>query len=342
MVPKFILKPGEKVSLSGIPGIPILPPAKCDSHGDIYVRFIGYDDPDPWRSPVTEFSSNGEKLATFSADNAGSWNSGETASFAIGPDGGVYLLADRRGPHRTVQSGILAFDRDGSHRFNALLHLPIDLVHHLAAFSNGNFLIVATRKAKPRPPRIPGAPVHLNQGKGKRPPVQPLAFLVGHDGRLIKKIVLRTSLYLPGEKPKGSALQLKASVADLSSLVTGEDGNTAYLLFQEAEPTIYAISSSGKVESAFQVEPPAPGYGAVGMNWADGLGLLLESAHIVNHGFLAKHMYFSVVDPQTGQRLDDYEGATKLGTSLACFSRQNIFFFSVVKGKAMLQQAEIQ
>jgi hypothetical protein len=131
-------------------------------------------------------------------------------------------------------------------------------------------------------------------------------------------------------------------VADLSSLVTGEDGNTAYLLFQEAEPTIYAISSSGKVESSFQVEPPAPSYGAVGMSWADGLGLLLESAHLVKHGFMAKDMYFSVVDPETGQRLEDYEGAAGLGTSLACFSRENIVFFSTIKGKAVLRQADIR
>ena len=134
---------------------------------------------------------------------------------------------------------------------------------------------------------------------------------------------------------------MKASLTGLSSLVAGEDGN-AYAMFQADEPTVFVISSAGEIVRSFKVGPPSPGFVAIGMNWADGLGLLLQTAEMKKHTVWTSQMLFSVVDPQTGERLGDYQVGPQLCTGLACFTRERILFLASDKGKMVIRNAEIQ
>jgi hypothetical protein len=342
-VPVFSLEPGRRIPLNTA-GIPFFDRGKCDGDGNVYVRLLpGRFDPHMFSTPVTEFSSDGEQRAVFSLAAAPRWDPGDILDFAIGPNGRVYLLVDRPNKQkRKMENGILVFDLDGALRSTVHLELALDTINKLAVFSTGDLLVLGAKKAEQQPPHIPGTPAHRKNSTDDRPPVNPVAYVVGQDGRLLKSIRLPESLIPGSVRHPGPPLTVSATAGDTADLVMDEYGHTAYLMFQKSEPVVYTISPAGTVIRSFPIQPPPGGYSAISMNWADGLGLLLETAHIVKQGFLNSQVRFSVVDPQTGERLNDYRLGPNLGAALACFSRQRIAFLTTTKGKLTMTEADIR
>ncbi len=338
-VPEYRLSVGRGTPLNSA-AIPNFGAVKCDSRGNVYLRLL-LQNFVSFYTPVTEFSRDGSRRAAFSLSAAPRWVPGDIMDYAIGPNGRVYLLVDHLNKQRKTEDGILVFGQDGDLRSTIRLQLGTPDVDRIGVFSTGDFLVLATKRAKQAQPLIPGTPVHGKITAEHRAPVNPVAYLVGHDGRLLKTILPPEGLVLTRDHHAGPPLEISATSGDTAQLVMSEYGHTAYLMFEKGVPVVYAISSSGDVLRSFPIELPSGGFTPIMMTWANGLGLLLESAHVVNHGFPASQVRFSVINPQTGERLDDYRVGPRLGTDLACFSRQHITFLTSPKGKLTLTDATI-
>lgn len=341
-VPQYTLEANGTTPLGGLDWLTALYPT-CDAQGNVYLRILpGSLSSDMFTTPVTEFSSDGERKTTFSLAAAPGWAQGEFIDFAVSDDGNVYLLADRLAPHRKVDYAILGFDRDGSHILTAPLDFPVYTYDHIAAFSTGEFLVIGGKKAQAPPPRIPGTPITAKQLHHQEPEVEPLGFVVHDDGRLIQEVVLPADpLDVDRGKATGPPLVVTGSAEQgRAAVVPGTDGNI-YLMIAGSVPFVYAISSAGKIVHSFAVQLPSPAYTPIGMKWAGGLGgLLIESAAMKNGGFSTSQMLLSVVDTTTGQRIADYHIGPELGVLPACFNQRHIYFVASLNGKMVLREAE--
>ncbi len=326
--------------------MPMLSPVRCDSGGNLYLRLEPGALPDmPFSKPITKFSSEGEKKAVYSLENAAGWTPGDIDDFVVAQDGTVYFLADHLTRDKKLVYGILSFDGDGNFLSAVRLHLPIQNFERLAVFSTGQFLVTGTDKVKPAPPQIPGKKVTEKQLEGRddeEPPLEPIAFVVDRRGEVVKKVNLpEDPLSVKNGKAYGSPLQFGGSREGYEWIVAGNQGNV-YAMFPTSEPIVYVISPAGDIVRSFFVRLPQH-YTPFVMKWAWGFdGLLLESGEIVKQGITAQHMLFSVIDPSTGQVVGNYRVTAKLGVTPACFTQQNIFFLGSDKGKLVMREAEIQ
>ncbi len=341
-VPQYTLRAGRATPVGGLDWTPVLYPG-CDANGNLYARVLpGSVGPHMFTTPVTKFSSDGERKATFSLAAAPGWEQGDFVDFTVGEDGMVYLLAERLAPHRKIDHAILGFDRDGNLALNAPLDFPVASFDHIAAFSTGEFLVIAARKTQAPPQQVPGTPTAAKRLQNQEPDVEPIGFVVHGDGRLIQEVALPVSpLSVDKGKATGPPLVVSASSEQgRAALVAGTDGNI-YVMIAGGAPFVYAISAAGEIVHSFAVKLPSPAYTPIGMMWAGGLGgLLIESAEIKNNGFSSSQTLLSVVDTTTGERIADYHVGPELGTLPACFNQRHIYFLGSRDGKLVMREAE--
>jgi hypothetical protein len=124
-----------------------------------------------------------------------------------------------------------------------------------------------------------------------------------------------------------------------ASLVIHEDGNL-YAMFRREEPQIHVISSDGAEVRSFGVKPPTEESEAIDLAVAAGAGLIVFFAEKGERtAYPANKMTFSLVNPQTGERIYDYQSNPRLGGALGCYDRGSFLFLSSSQGKLAVVRA---
>jgi hypothetical protein len=339
VVPRYRLEVSRETPLGNLAAANLLLPHGCDARGNLYIRV--YQPSRTFLAPIHKFTPEGERKAVFSTDSVKDWEGAEIYDYAIGSDGQVYLLAVRENKDRDMEFGVLAFAEDGRHRFSIPIKIALDSVEHLGVFSSGEFLLIGFRKVEEPPQRIPGTP-SAEENKRKRPPVEPIFVVVNRNGEVLREAASLTNSHAVQTETGGEPIRVPASAVNRATLAAGDDGHI-YLLLAEEKPTVYAISRTGEVVRTLKVNPPGEKAVALRIAPAPGLGLLLVTAEKQEMGLGAVYpgdrIYFSLIDPQSGERLYDYQSNTKLGGSLACPTPQGMLFVGESEGKLVIRKA---
>lgn len=326
--PRMRLEVKKEIPVAGLAAEPTFEPIRCDTRGNIYIRFHGSR---PFASPVQKISPEGERKAVFSLEKVPGWEKGEFADFQVDDSGQVYLLAVRLGRNRTMEYGVVALDEEGRHQLTAELKMPfrLDSVDRLGVFRTGEFLLAGYRKLaegeEPAAKNAPGA---------EKATVEPMAVIADRNGNLVREVSR-------GRGGGGAAAGrlLAAEAIHAASMVAWEDGHL-YLMYRKSPPMLHVISAEGEEVRAVRVEPPSEKAVAMDLAVAPGFGIVVQFGEAEGEGrYPGEKMVFSIVDPQSGERLRDYQSSAKLGGALGCFDRGRFTFLGSVKGQLAVLQA---
>jgi hypothetical protein len=335
VVPRYRLEVSKEIPLGNLPAANLLLPHRCDTKGNIYLRFYT----GAMKAPVLKFTSEGERDAQFSTDSVKDWEGADIYEYAIGSDGQVYLLVAQLAGERKLEFGVLTFDDQGRHRFSLRLNPSFDSVDNLSVLPGGAFLILGSRKLKEPGPRIPGTP--SGEQKKVRPPVEPRLLVVNRNGDVTTEVALVNGNTSGQSGDKAPRLEVPSGAVNRASLVAGEDGNV-YLLMPEGKPTIWVISPAGEVIRVLDVEPPTEKAVPLRLALAPGAGLVLTTAEKEEREggalYPGDKTFFSLLNPQTGERLYDYQSNTRLASSLACYAPTGMAFLGTGEGKLFIRR----
>ncbi len=339
IVPKYNLQAGDETPLGNLPAVATMAPIKCDAKGNIYVRFY---QPRVFSAPIRKFTLDGENKAVYSTDNVKGWEGAEIIDYALAHDGQVYLLVDQLTDDKKLETGILTFDDAGHSLSSTRINFSLDSFDHLEVFSTGEFLVTGYRKVEEPPQQIPGTPPPKDEARQKLPkdpPAEPATFVVSRGGDLINEVLFLTGPSSGKPSDGEPRLRVTAGAVMSSATVAGDDGNI-YVMFQSDKPTVYAISANGEVVRTFKVEPPSEKSTAFAMTLASGVGLLLKTAEKNDRGsYPADQTWLSLINPETGERMFDYQLSAQVGSALACYTPRGFFFLGGSKGRLVIRKA---
>lgn len=335
-VPVYDLHAGGEIPLANLPAAGTFDPIKCDSRGNIYLRFY---QPQIFSSPLREFTPDGDAGPMFSPDKVAGWEGAEFLDFAITDRGAVYLLADQLTHDKKIRSGILGFNKDGDSEFASDLKLPMESYSHLQVFSTGDILLTGYDKLPEPDQQIPGTPSPKSKPAApKPPPAKPRVFIIDRFGEIEKEIVLKG----PGDGSSSdskSSLHLTARDINISQSVCDPDGNI-YTMVPAEKPIIYVISHEGEVVRSFYVDPPSGKSVALGLSLASDGELLLKTAvRKDEHSYAANQMTISRINRETGERIADYKLNAEVGPVTACSVAPHSFLFLAnTNGKLVIRK----
>jgi hypothetical protein len=313
----------------------IVSPTKCDAAGNIYVRF---DQPKVFAAPVVKISSDGEKKAVFSLESAKDWETGEFYDFAVRSDGSLYLLAARWGKGREIERAILSFDEQGKYRFAMPLKASLKSVRHLAAFSTGEFLVAGWQESR--------SSSQKNQDESQAQPSQPpdvdvRTLVLSPNGDLLREVSLAEDLSAgtTAHASQSKPLLMQESAFSLGRTAPGENGEV-FLMFRASIPEVYAIFPQAQVVRKVEVAPPSRDSQALKVLFSSGRGLVVQFAERgTGKSYNTALSVISVVDPQTGERLYDYQVTGEIGGSFACYAPKGLLFLWTDKdGRLVLRR----
>jgi len=104
-------------------------PIRCDSDGNIYVRF--YHGKAPRKEPIHKLNIKGEHIASYTATSDSTLSAGN--DFAVGTGGDVYQLASSR-----QGSYLVSYNKDGPIKSKFKLEPDFNAVH-FEVFGSGEF-----------------------------------------------------------------------------------------------------------------------------------------------------------------------------------------------------------
>jgi hypothetical protein len=316
------LKKGEDLVVTGFSGSVALP-VRCDSAGNTYLRF---NDPTPFQAPVFKLSRKGEKKAVFSLVDANAWEKAQCYDFAVGLGGEVFLLASRLGKDRRIESAILVFSENGTFRESIPISIENFSVDQLAAFSTGEFLVMGWKR--PEPGAMPAT-----SGSPEQDLVEAMVFVMDRSGRQVREINLTTIPATDKSRSKPGR-ELARSAISLARTAAGNDG-TLYLLLRTEPAVILAVPPRAAWLRSIPLEPPAPEHHATDVRFATGYGLLVQFAKRLSEGrYDTANALFSIIDPQTGEHLYEYQSSSEVGGAFACFTGRE-FTFLTAKGSEL-------
>lgn len=315
-VPKLTLRVSDTVAVSGIEAAPAYGAARCDSGGNIYVRFYQID---ALRAPVVRISADGQKQRIFSLNSLPDLQNGYIDDFSVAPDGKVLLAVWGWDSQAKAGAGYaVSFDRDGSVDRVRELGPGIE-PFQIAAFQSGGILFAGTRET------------HV-YGKAKPPVEAPITELLPAAGTNAEQIKL------PGdvEPPKPTEPDFKternrpSGVVTLGDIAAGDDGNI-YLARHTVRPTVYVLSSDGGLLRTLHLKPPAADARWESMKYGDVGGSRLafvftELSGSTGSARTPKGAIISVYSATTGERVTDYEVPVTLGEDLACYTASGFTF----------------
>jgi hypothetical protein len=334
--PRFKLEVEKEFPVAGIAAGPTQEPIKCDSRGNMYVRFY---DSRPFSAPLLKISPEGERKAAFTLERVPQWEKGEFIDFEIDANGHVYLLVVKPTKNRTLSYAIVAMNEEARFQFTAELNLPfrLDSVDHLAIFPSGQFLVGGFRS--------------LGEAKGQALPsgtgdpkvtteVEPILVVVDRAGRLVSEVSFSpNTLETPREASRKGVMP--ASAIHGESILPWEDGYLYVLYRTTGPPSLYAISSDGRVARTVKVVPPTENATAIDIVGAPGAGILVHFGEGDARGYYAADkMLFSIVNPTSGERIYDYSTNRQLGGALGCYHRGTFTFLGNVKGQFAVLRAK--
>lgn len=322
-VPKLTLRIEQTIPVLG-PTDGFHLPLKCDRAGNIYIRSAR-----SFREPILKISPEGQKRAEFSLVAAPSWENGEFYDFAVRPDGDVYLLAARRGKNRTIEPGILQFSEQGRFRLAIELDLAPYSLNQLAVFGTGEFLISGWKRE--RRAIAPGVLTNAEQEHAQNL-VEPLLAILNPAGEITHQIPIPEA----GEKAPGeeaSSIPLRA--ISLAAAAYGDDG-FIYLMLRQENARILVLSPQSGVVRTLAVSSPSEKFSPTDLRYSSGIGLIVQfDERLDERRFDPRRGIISLINPQTGERLMDYQLTSELGGILGCHTSRG-FFFVQVNGQRQL------
>jgi hypothetical protein len=315
-VPQLILRVGDTVPVVGIQSAPAYGAARCDSSGNIYLRFYQID---ALRAPVIRISADGQETKIFSLASVPNLQNGYIDDFAVTPGGKVVLAVWGWDSSARAGAGYaVSFDPNGSLDWVKELERGVE-PFQIAAFQAGGIVFSGTREA------------HL-YGEAKPPVEVPVTELLGAGGTTTKQFKLPGDVEPlkpddPDFKSKGDQPSSEVTLGDIAS---GKDGNI-YLVRHTTQPTVYVLSPDGELLRTLHLKPPLPGsrwesmkYGDVG---DDRLAFIFtEFSELSGKPQAPKGAVISVYSATTGERMTDYTVPTALGEDLACYTAEGFTF----------------
>ncbi len=291
---------------------------KCDREGNVYIRSArGFSE------PLLKISLNGEKLAEFSVASATGWENGEFYEFAVRPDGGVDLLAARRGKGRTIEPGIVQFSEQGRFRYATQLDVAPYAINQLVVFGTEEFLTSGWKRE--RPAGESEAQASNNQAQ-KEDLVEPLLAVVNPVGETVQRLRIGGR---DQEAPGEQALTVSWRAISLATAAPGDDGFN-FLMQREENAKVLVVSPQSGVVGALDVSSPKDKFSPTDLRYSSGIGLIVQfDERLDERRFDPQNGVISLVHPQTGERLADYQLAPEVGGILGCHPPRGFLFVQV-------------
>jgi hypothetical protein len=326
------LRIDRETPVAGLQGRGIINPVKCDTAGNIYVRF---DQPRAFTAPIVKITPEGEKKAVFSLESAGEWDAGEIYDFTVHQDGGLYLLAARRGKGRHIEQAILSFNEEGKFRFAIPVKAQLTSVDQLAVFPSGEFLITGWNEIEN--PEAAGN----RADAGKPREVEARTMVLSQNGDVVREVSLIGDLEqpTPSHASRSKRLRIQEAAISLGRSAPGDNGEI-FLKFRTATPEVYTILPKATVVRRIDVRPPGEESQALNIWYAAGTGLVMQFADKGPRGsFNTALSVISVVNPQTGERLYEYQATGEIGGVFACYAPRGLLFLWTDKdGRLILRR----
>jgi hypothetical protein len=324
------LRLAEVAPVSGIAGAPTLP-IRCDGSGNIYVRS---DYPSPFQAPVYKVNGKGEKKATFSLEGVNGWEDSQFYDFAVGPGGEVYLLAARMAKGRKIENSVLSFSDDGNFRFATAIDIPSFSIDQIAVYSTGEFLVMGWKRSDVA---TKASSSDSSADAAKQDFVEPMILVLDRSGHLVREVTLADAPALSKDKSV-PPMQLARPAISLARTAAGDDGSI-YILLRTEKATIFSVPPRANVVRRLEVQPPGEEYGALDIRYSSGMGLVILFARKVGTGrWDTANAVFSIVDPERGERLYDYQSTPEVGGAFACYAHGTFLFWNAKDGKPVIRQ----
>jgi hypothetical protein len=280
-----------------------MPPSKCDSDGNLYIRKYAVER--PLLGPVVKIDRDGRRVALFDAAAFSKLALYRADAFSPAFDGGLYQIAQSRDPAGAsgvskARIYVLQFSSDGSPSSPTLLNADFE-VYTFAAFASGNFLLSGVKRD-----------VQDNNGRGRN-----FTAVFSADGRELAQLSFSSAS--GDSSPNSDKSEKSVSVLDLAESEAGVDGNL-YVMRGSSPARVYVISATGTVTKEIKVASPVVGATPTAFH-VSGNQLAISFANEETRTVV-------VADAQTGRRIASYSDATGAATSFACFSaNEGIFTF---------------
>jgi hypothetical protein len=121
-------------------------------------------------------------------------------------------------------------------------------------------------------------------------------------------------------------LLMQESAISLGRSAAGEQGEIL-LMFRTSTPEVYAILPRAQVVKRIEIVPPSKESQALNISFASGTGLIVQFAEKGPGGaYNTALSVISIVDPQTGERLYDYQATGEIGGAFACYTPRGLLF----------------
>lgn len=330
-VPRLALAVRDEVPVPSEPAEGLLNPVRCDSRGNVYLR--PWRDVKPMSAPVVKISLEGRREAQFSVDSVPDLGDDWAfEDFALGPRGDLFALI-QSWEEKESQALIARFDDDGKFDSSLVLKQKFDPAL-LTITSTGQFFVTGSIPLSAEETRSYYESRQEEERRGP-PPARPYAGIFDRGGRLVVEVSFEKDKELGSEEDKDFPGALPGPLITLGRVVSGSDGNV-YLLRRSRPAVVYVVSPLGELVRVLEVQPPAENFQVTHMMLGQGGRLLFQFAEEVEKGrYRTGASTFSLVNPETGERLTDYVSTPEVGGSLACASTRELLFLGVTESERL-------
>ncbi|MGA8765016.1 MAG: hypothetical protein WB562_19255 [Candidatus Sulfotelmatobacter sp.] len=298
---KLQLTERDVIPISGQRSSPTLDPIKCDTAGNIFVRFAQVQ---LLAAPIITITPSGERAASFSIGSDLENRGGTISDFSPAEDGGMYALS-------TSSAGfkILHFSKDGRVASATQLDLQraIDL-KQFVALPDGKFFLRGTT-----------APT-----AGKREG-DPFNMIVDDQGELLREVTFPedSTPRLKNKKNKqGDAAEESNAPVAFGKASLGDDGNI-YIMRSSSPVLFFVVSPAGELIRKLKVSSPIRNGGAQMFEVRKGR-LAIEFLRLATGDGPPEEVY-RVVNTGNGQPLFDYVPVRGRG-GWACYDGDEFTF----------------
>lgn len=301
-------------------------PIKCDSNGNIYLRFAG--SPRIGEFPVVRISADGRSAKTLDAsshlDSAD--KTIQLADFAVDLRGKLCQVLNTAKDRKPAGSYIVEFDDTGSPG-SAIHFKPGFSPMHFAVFPSGEFLVTGILHE-----RVKGTEV-----------VTALTAVVDRRGDILKEVFLPGDVKGEFRQPVGVEPDVDrdpTAAISLGTAVPGEDGNV-YVVRKGGKPFVLVVSPAGEVVRRVEIVPPGESFRA-GDFRVSGASLLVQ---FVDHGVRGERgdrFIYAVLDWETGEIRIEYEQDDELRGIFACYTPNAFTFLTTHDAQMFLYRARLR
>ena len=294
---------------------PTLDPIKCDTAGDIFVRFAQVQ---PLAAPIIKITPSGERTAFFSIGSDLENRGGTISDFSPAEDGGMYALSSSSAGFK-----ILHFSKEGRVASATQLDLQwaVDL-NQFVALPDGKFFLSGTT-AKTTGTKREGDPFNM---------------IVDDQGKLLREVTFpqdsTPQLKNKKDKQADAAEELNAPVA-FGKASLGDDGSI-YIMRSSSPVLFFVVSPAGELIRKLKVSSPIRNGGAKMFDVRKGR-LAIEFRRLATGDGPQEEVY-RVVNTGNGQLLFDYLPVPGRG-GWACYDGDEFTFLGAENQQEVIVRA---